>query len=184
MLLSGTILTKSDPDSFYISNKDIIIEIFNDITLLRQDINEKENRIKDLNHRLEILSVVSELKLNDINNQITTIHTALSNTTSSHKAQNNCPKISSNQDTDEIKFLREELKNKNTIINILSENIFSNNKSFSSYENLEDYKIIKITFKGINSKNPHTNDRESNTDRGENVDAADNFVVHPVHEIP
>ena len=34
--------------------------------------------------------------------------------------------------------MREELKNKNTIINILLENIFSNNKSFSSYEKLED----------------------------------------------
>ena len=154
LLLSGTIFTKSDPDSFYISNDDIIIESFNDITLLRQDINEKENKIRDLNHRLEILSEVSELKLNDINNQITSIHTALNNITSSHKAQNDCPKISSNQDTDEIKFLREELKNKNTIINILLENIFSNNKSFSSYENLEDYKIIKITFKGINLKLP------------------------------
>ena len=88
-------------------NDDIIIESFNDITLLRQDINEKENKIRDLNHRLEILSVVSELKLNDINNQITSIHTALNNITSSHKAQNDCPKISSNQDTDEIKFLRE-----------------------------------------------------------------------------
>ena len=65
LLLSGTIFTKSDPDSFYISNDDIIIESFNDITLLRQDINEKENKIRDLNHRLEILSEVSELKLND-----------------------------------------------------------------------------------------------------------------------
>ena len=34
--------------------------------------------------------------------------------------------------------MREELKNKNTIINILLENIFSNNKSFSSYKKLED----------------------------------------------
>ena len=84
------------------------------------------------------MSLVPELKLNDINNQITNIHTAPNDITSSHKAQNNCPKISSNQDTDEIKFLREELKNKNTIINILLENIFSNNKSFSSYEKLED----------------------------------------------
>ena len=154
MELSGTIFTKTDLDSFYILNYEIIIERFNDITLLRQDIYEKENKIRDLNHRLEILSEVSELKLNDINNQITSIHTALNNITSSHKAQNNCSKISSNQDTDEIKFLREELKNKNTIINILLENIFSNNKSFSSYENLEDYKIIKITFKGINLKLP------------------------------
>ena len=34
--------------------------------------------------------------------------------------------------------MREELKSKNTIINILLENIFSNKKSFSSYEKLED----------------------------------------------
>ena len=119
-------------------NDDIIIESFNDITLLRQDRHEKENKIRGLNHRFEILSDISQSKLNDINNQITSIHTALNNITSSHKAQNDCPKISSNQDTDEIKFLREELKNKNTIINILLENIFSNNKSFSSYEKLED----------------------------------------------
>ena len=139
LLLSGTVFTKSDPDSFYISNDDIIIESFNDITLLRQDINEKENKIRDLNHRLEILSEVSELKLNDINNQITSIHTALNNITSSQKAQIDCPKISSNQDIDKTKFLREDLKNKNTIINILLENIFSNNKDFSSYKKLEDY---------------------------------------------
>ena len=56
LLFSGTIFVKSDSDSFYISNDDIIIEIFNGITLLRQDINEKENKIRDLNHRLEILS--------------------------------------------------------------------------------------------------------------------------------
>ena len=62
-------------------NDDIIIESFNDITLLRQDINEKENKIWDFNHHLEILSEVSELKLNGINNQITSIHTALSNIT-------------------------------------------------------------------------------------------------------
>ena len=49
---------------------EIIIESFSDITLLRQDINEKENKISDLNHRLEILPEVSELKQNDINNQI------------------------------------------------------------------------------------------------------------------
>ena len=97
-LLSGT-------DSFYNSNDDIIIKSFNDITLLLQDINEKKNKIRDLNHRLEILSEVSELKLNDINNQITSIHTALNNNTSSHKAQNDYLKISSNQDTDEIKAL-------------------------------------------------------------------------------
>ena len=41
LLLSGTIFTKTDPDSFYISNDDIIIESFNDITLSWQDINEK-----------------------------------------------------------------------------------------------------------------------------------------------
>ena len=44
ILLSRTIFTKTDPDSFYISNDDIIIESFNDITPLRQDINEKENK--------------------------------------------------------------------------------------------------------------------------------------------
>ena len=138
MELSGTIFTKTDLDSFYILNYEIIIERFNDITLLRQDIYEKENKIRDLNHRLEILSEVSELKLNDINNQITSIHTALNNITSSHNTQSDCRKISSNQDTNEIKFLRKVLKNKNTIINILLENIFSNNKSFSSYEKLKD----------------------------------------------
>ena len=118
---------------------------------MRQDINKKENKISDLNHRLEILSEVSEWKLNDINNQITSIHTPLSNITSSHKAQNDCPKINSNQDTVEIKFLLEELKNKNTII-ILLENIFSNNKNFSSYKSCKI--IMKITFKGINFKLP------------------------------
>ena len=138
LLLSGTVFTKTDPDSIYILNDDIIIESFNDITLLRQDINEKENKIRDLNDRLEILSEVFELKLNDINNQITSIHTALNNITSSHKAQIDCPKISSNQDIDKTKFSREDLKNKNTIINILLENIFSNNKNFSSYKKLED----------------------------------------------
>ena len=105
---------------------------------MRQDVNEKENKTSDLNHRLEILSKVSELKLNDINNQIASIHNALNNTTLSRKAQNDCPKTSSSQDTDEIKILREELKNKNTIINILLENIFSNNKGFSSYGKLGD----------------------------------------------
>ena len=38
--------------------------------------------------------------------------------------------IRSNQDIDEIKFLREGLKNKNTIMNNLLENIFSNKKHF------------------------------------------------------
>ena len=120
------IFTETDPDSFYISNDNIIIKSCNDITLLWQDINKKENKIRDLN--LE----VSELKLNDINNQITSIHTALNNITSSHKAENDCPKISSNHDINEIKFLREELKN------ILLENIFCNNKDISSYKKLED----------------------------------------------
>ena len=135
LLLSGTIFTKTDPDSFYVSNNDIVIESFKDITLLRQDINEKENKIRDLNYRLEILLEVSELKLNDINIQITSIDAALSNITSSHKAQNDCPKISSNQDIDKIKFLRKELKNKNTIINILLENIFSYEKLEDNYKN-------------------------------------------------
>ena len=44
LLFSGTIFTKTYPDSFYISNDDILIESFNDITLMRQDINEKENK--------------------------------------------------------------------------------------------------------------------------------------------
>ena len=101
LLLSGTIFTNTDQGSFYISNDAIIIESFNDTTLSRQDINEKENKIRDLNHGLEILSEGSELKLNDINNQIPSIHTALNNITSSHKAQNDFPKISSNQDADE-----------------------------------------------------------------------------------
>ena len=103
-----------------------------------QDINEKENKIRNLNHYLEILSKVSELKLNDINNQITSINTALSNITSSPKAKNNSSEISSSQDINEIKFLTEELKNKNTIINTLLENVFSNKKDFSSYEELEN----------------------------------------------
>ena len=99
---------------------------------MQQNINENENKIRDLNHRLEILSEVSELKLNNINNQITSIHTSLNNITSSHKANSHCFRISFNQDIDEIKFLREELKPKNIIINILLENIFSSNKHFSS----------------------------------------------------
>ena len=129
LLLSGTNFTKTDP----ISNDDIIIESFNNITLMRQDINEKENKILYLSHRLEILLEVSELKLNDINNQITS-----NNITSSHKANNDCSRISSNQGIEEIKFLRKELKNKSTIINILLDNIFSNNKHSSSYKKLED----------------------------------------------
>ena len=102
------------------------------------DINEKGNKIRDLNNPLEILSEVSKLKLNDINNQITTILVALNNTTSSHKAKSNCSSINSNQDIDEIKFFMADLKNKNTIINILLGNIFSNNMDFSSYKNLQD----------------------------------------------
>ena len=58
--------------------------------------------------------------------------------TSSHKPKNDCSKISSNQDIDETKFLRKELKNKNTIINILLENISYNNKDFFSCKELED----------------------------------------------
>ena len=119
---------------------------------MRQDINEKENK-KDLKHRLEILSEVSEPKLNNINNQITSIRTALNDITSSHKAKNDCSKISSNQDVDKIKCLREELKNKSTIITILLENIFSNNKDFSSYEKSLKI-IIKIRLKKINLKLP------------------------------
>ena len=99
---------------------------------MQQNINENENKIRDLHHRLEILSEVSELKLNNINNQITSIHTSLNNITSSHKANSDCFRISFNQDIDEIKFLREELKSKSIIINILLENIFSSNKHFSS----------------------------------------------------
>ena len=108
--------------------------------------------IRDLNHRLEILAKVSELKLNDINNQTTSTHTALNNITSSHKAKNDCPKISSNQDIDEIKFLNKVFKNKNTIFNILLEIIFSKNKDFSSYKSWKI--IIKITLKKINLKLP------------------------------
>ena len=77
------------------SNDDIIIESFNDSSLMQQDIHEKENKTSDLNHCLEILSEGSELKLNGINNQITSIHTSLNNITSSHKANNDCSRISS-----------------------------------------------------------------------------------------
>ena len=84
LLLSGSIFT--NPGSFYVLNDDIIIESLNDRSLIQQDINEKENKTSDLNHRLEILSEVSELKLNGINNQITSIHTSPNNITSSHKA--------------------------------------------------------------------------------------------------
>ena len=97
LLLSGAIFTKTGPDSFYISNDDVIIKNFNDITLLRQDINEKENKIRDLNHCFEILSEVSELKLNDVNNPITSINTAVNNITSFPKAKNDCSKINSNK---------------------------------------------------------------------------------------
>ena len=94
LLLSGSIFT--NPGSFYVLNDDIIIESLNDRSLIQQDINEKENKTSDLNHRLEILSEVSELKLNGINNQITSIHTSLNNITSSHKANNDCSRINSN----------------------------------------------------------------------------------------
>ena len=129
LLLSETFFTKTDPGSFHISNDEIIIESFNDITLMRQDINEKENKIRDLNHHLEILLEVSGLKLNDINIQITSIHTSLNNIASSHKANNDCCTISSNQEHRQNKVF-EELKNKNTIINILLENIFSITQAF------------------------------------------------------
>ena len=78
LLVSGTIFT--DPGSFYILNfHDIIIESFNNITLMRQDIIEKENKIMELSEN-------SELKENDINHQITTINAALNKITSSYKA--------------------------------------------------------------------------------------------------
>ena len=64
----------TDPGSFFILNDDIIIESFNNITLMRQDINEKENKIMDLSEN-------SELKENDINHQITTINNALNKIT-------------------------------------------------------------------------------------------------------
>ena len=84
-LLPGTIFTKTNPGSFYIWNGNIITKNFNDVTLIRQDINEKWNKIQDLNHRFEILSKVSKLKLNDINRKITSIDTSLNNITSIHK---------------------------------------------------------------------------------------------------
>ena len=64
----------TDPGSFFILNDDIIIESFNNITLMRQEINEKENKIMDLSEN-------SELKENDINHQITTINNALNKIT-------------------------------------------------------------------------------------------------------
>ena len=45
-------------------------------------------------------------------------------------------------------FLREELKIKNTSINISLENIFSNNRDFSCYKKLED------NYKNNIEKNP------------------------------
>ena len=63
-----------------------------------------KSKIRDLNHRFKILSQLSELKLNDINSEITSIYTALNKSTTSYKAKNDCSKISSNQDIDEIKF--------------------------------------------------------------------------------
>lgn len=59
-----------------------------------------------------------------------TAFTLLSVTLLLIKLKNNCSMIRSNQDIDEIKFLREGLKNKNTIMNNLLENIFSNKKHF------------------------------------------------------
>ena len=118
-----------------------------------KDINEKENKIWYINHRLEVLSKVSELKLNDINSQITSIHTGLDNIASSHKAKSVCSRIISNHYIEEIKSLREELKNKSTINNILLENIFSYNKHFSSYKKMKDNylkKPLKILI--LNSK--------------------------------
>ena len=79
---------------------------------------------------------MSELKLDDINNQINSIHTALNNITSSHKAKNHCPKICSNQDINEIKFSREVFSVKKVFV--LLENIFSKSKDFPSFKKLED----------------------------------------------
>ena len=73
--------------------------------------NENENKIQSLNHCLEILSEVSELKLNDLKNLITSIHASLNKITSSHKANKDCSRISSNQNIDETKFYREKFKN-------------------------------------------------------------------------
>ena len=80
----------------------------------------------------------------DINNQITSIHTSLNNITSSHKPNNDCSRVSSNQDIDVVKFLRDELNNKNTTIDILLAHIFSNNKHFSSYKKFEDDSKINV----------------------------------------
>ena len=142
---------------------------------MRQDINEKENKIRDLNHRLKILSEVSELKLNDINNQITNIHTALNNITPSHKAKNDRPKISSNHDIDEI--LREELKNKNTIINILLENIFSNDEVFPSYKKLEDNYKNNVKKKQFESPKRYS---FKNTDK---IQANEKIIIQNRYEV-
>ena len=78
LLLFAVLLQRlADSDSFYISNDDVIIESFDNFTLMRQDINEKENKIRDF----EILSEVSELRLNEIISQIKSIHTFLNNVT-------------------------------------------------------------------------------------------------------
>ena len=114
---------------------------------MQQDIHEKENKTSDLNHCLEILSEGSELKLNGINNQITSIHTSLNNITSSHKANNDCSRISSSQEIDEVKFFRNELGNKIIIVNILLENIFSSIKQFCSYNKLKDNYTINAAKK-------------------------------------
>ena len=65
--------------------------------------------------------------------------------------------------------MREELKSKNKIINILLENIFSNNKSFSSYEKLKDNYKNNVqrnhfqTTKRYSFKNSHkTQDNQTN----------------------
>ena len=72
---------------------------------------------------------------------MTSIRTSLNNISSSHKANNDCCRIVSNQDISQTTFLREKLKNKNTI-NVLLENVFSNNECFPSYDRVEDnYKI-------------------------------------------
>ena len=42
---------------------------------------KRKFKIWEINHRLEILLEVSELKLNEMNNQITSIRTSLNNTT-------------------------------------------------------------------------------------------------------
>ena len=113
LFLSGTIFRKAGPRDFYLSNYDIFIKSFSNITFMRQDIDQKENKIRYFKHPIEILLEVSELKLNEINNQTSSIHTSVNNITPS----NDCSLIISNQDINKIIFLREELKSKNRIIN-------------------------------------------------------------------